>query len=414
MKKTLVILVLFNALLIAQTSEFEVFGEMPLPVAGGQAYVDMGNIYVLGGYSDSTQSNVNWIQKYSTFLQIWKLNVFMQHSRSGFVADRYENSVVYWGGIDDTGFTASSIEQWVLQDPPQVIGNNEHFKRINSSGIIHNGYFYIIGGNSYMGFAGHQSYIVEYRISDGTVTYSDNYVYSTGDLPEQQMCARLGDVIYIFGGIVNGVSQKIYAFNTLDHNIQELNIQLMIPRAGGVAIADQVNNQIYIIGGYNETSAALNTSEIFKFEGGSYSINPGPGFLKARRNFTGALVDNYIYILGGYDSNNDLVNKIERYAITTSSADNSAGSLFSFQLKQNFPNPFNPSTLIKWISPSEELTSLIIFDVLGNQVAALINEVISAGEHEIVFDAAGLSSGTYFYQLKSGNYISTKKMIYLK
>jgi len=83
-------------------------------------------------------------------------------------------------------------------------------------------------------------------------------------------------------------------------------------------------------------------------------------------------------------------------------------------LGQNFPNPFNPSTTIRWQQPETGLVTLIIYDVLGREVATLVNEESSAGEHETVFDALRLSSGIYFYQLQSGEFIKTKKMILLK
>ncbi len=64
--------------------------------------------------------------------------------------------------------------------------------------------------------------------------------------------------------------------------------------------------------------------------------------------------------------------------------------------------------------PETGFVTLKIFDVLGREVATLINEELNAGEHETVFDAVGLSSGIYFYQLKAGNYIEAKKMLLLR
>jgi hypothetical protein len=86
----------------------------------------------------------------------------------------------------------------------------------------------------------------------------------------------------------------------------------------------------------------------------------------------------------------------------------------SFELFQNYPNPFNPSTMISWQSPVSSPQKLKIFDVLGNEVATLVNEYKPAGNYEITFDASKLSSGVYFYQLQAGNYVETKKMILLR
>jgi hypothetical protein len=85
------------------------------------------------------------------------------------------------------------------------------------------------------------------------------------------------------------------------------------------------------------------------------------------------------------------------------------------KLYQNYPNPFNPVTNISYQIPEQSFISLKVFDILGNEVAALVNEEKTAGYHEIVFSAKGGSaSGIYFYQLRTGNFFQTKKMILLK
>ena len=85
-----------------------------------------------------------------------------------------------------------------------------------------------------------------------------------------------------------------------------------------------------------------------------------------------------------------------------------------FKLLQNYPNPFNPETIIKFQITETGFTTLKIFNVLGNEVAALIKDNVSAGSYDIKFDASRLSSGVYFYTLTSGNSKQTKKMILLK
>jgi hypothetical protein len=85
-----------------------------------------------------------------------------------------------------------------------------------------------------------------------------------------------------------------------------------------------------------------------------------------------------------------------------------------FELMQNYPNPFNPSTKISWQSPVGSQQTLKIYDILGNEVANLVDEYKPAGFYEIEFNASSLPSGVYFYQLKAGEFIKTKKMIFLK
>jgi hypothetical protein len=85
-----------------------------------------------------------------------------------------------------------------------------------------------------------------------------------------------------------------------------------------------------------------------------------------------------------------------------------------FSLSQNYPNPFNPITKISWQSPVRSHQSLKIYDVLGNEVATLVNEFRNAGSYEVDFNSSSLSSGIYFYKLQAGDFLQTKKMILLK
>jgi hypothetical protein len=85
-----------------------------------------------------------------------------------------------------------------------------------------------------------------------------------------------------------------------------------------------------------------------------------------------------------------------------------------FLLSQNYPNPFNPSTKISWQSPVSGWQSLKIYDALGIEVATIIDEYKSAGSYEVNFNSSSLTSGVYFYQLKVGSLIQTRKMLLLK
>ncbi len=90
----------------------------------------------------------------------------------------------------------------------------------------------------------------------------------------------------------------------------------------------------------------------------------------------------------------------------------------TFYLEQNYPNPFNPSTKISWQSPVGSWQTIKVYDVLGNEIVTLVDEYKPAGQYEVEFNPASniqhLASGIYFYQLKSENYIETKKMILIK
>ncbi len=85
-----------------------------------------------------------------------------------------------------------------------------------------------------------------------------------------------------------------------------------------------------------------------------------------------------------------------------------------FKLAQNFPNPFNPETIISYQIPVTGHVSLKIYDVLGNEVSTLVNKETEAGSYQIKFDGGKLSSGVYFYKLQSGNFVQIKKLLLMK
>ncbi len=86
----------------------------------------------------------------------------------------------------------------------------------------------------------------------------------------------------------------------------------------------------------------------------------------------------------------------------------------NFSLSQNYPNPFNPSTKISWQSPVSSWQTLKVYDVLGNEVATIIDEYKPAGSYEVNFNAKQLASGIYYYQFKSNDFIEVKKLILMK
>jgi hypothetical protein len=85
-----------------------------------------------------------------------------------------------------------------------------------------------------------------------------------------------------------------------------------------------------------------------------------------------------------------------------------------FELMQNYPNPFNPSTNIQYAIIDRQFVSLKIFNILGDEVAILVNEEKDRGVYDVTFNAAGLSSGMYLYKLQAGSFVEMKKMILLR
>jgi len=99
---------------------------------------------------------------------------------------------------------------------------------------------------------------------------------------------------------------------------------------------------------------------------------------------------------------------------SVNSINNKQNKPLSFELNQNFPNPFNPSTKIRYSVANTSFVKLKVYDILGREIAELVNEEKPAGIYEADFEGSLLASGVYIYRIQAGNFIETKKMILLK
>ena len=115
----------------------------------------------------------------------------------------------------------------------------------------------------------------------------------------------------------------------------------------------------------------------------------------------------------GYAGNNE-VKWYRNELITEVEETQSQGTLLQNKLFDNYPNPFNPTTTISFYLPVQNFVSLKVYDFLGDEIITLVNEEKYAGSYEITWNAEGLSSGVYFYQLEAGEVTSTRKMLLLR
>jgi len=163
--------------------------------------------------------------------------------------------------------------------------------------------------------------------------------------------------------------------------------------------ADITTMQYYFFGKDVATSANLTTSQI-----GSITL----GGISGGAVTSAVLYGNYIFV--GTETGG--VFRAQLSALTDVTERNEA--LKTFSLSQNYPNPFNPSTTIEFGVPFAGNVSITVYNVLGKEVATLVNKELPAGNHAVNFDASTLTSGIYFYRLKVGNFVETKRMMLLK
>lgn len=176
---------------------------------------------------------------------------------------------------------------------------------------------------------------------------------------------------------------------------------------------ENVNYQIWRkYGGLDWAILDVVNSSTFNYEDKSLSITglgPGTTVLYKVRTVEGGLPNNPVT-----NFTNTFSIVVDGYNPGKISISNESKKVNEYVLFQNYPNPFNPITVINYSLPIPGQVSLKIFDILGSEVATLVNELKEAGTYTIEFNASNLTSGIYFYQLKAGDYIETKKLILQK
>lgn len=177
-----------------------------------------------------------------------------------------------------------------------------------------------------------------------------------------------------------------------------------------------INNKIYCAGGSPEGNVApVRTMLGYDVLSDTWSIDQFE-LTDERAWMASVMYNNQFMVMGGFDSTGFAVDVVEEIiplgpATETQEKFNQPAEYF---LNQNYPNPFNPSTTIQYSVPEASFISLKVFDVLGNEVATLINGYKQAGDHKVDFNAEELGSGIYFYKLQTNSFVGTMKMILMK
>ena len=186
-----------------------------------------------------------------------------------------------------------------------------------------------------------------------------------------------------------------------------------LTRGDSLAAADVQEGNSWLISGYKVSAAdfvSLDTTQVLaarKADGSLPDITflklaPGSKLINAGVNvglpYVGAAPD-----CGAFE-----------YGATTDISDNSITSNKAFQLSQNYPNPFNPSTIIRYTLQTNGHVLIRVFNVLGNEIATLVNEDKASGNYSVTFNGKGLASGIYYYSLTTGTYSEVRKMVLMK
>jgi Secretion system C-terminal sorting domain len=183
---------------------------------------------------------------------------------------------------------------------------------------------------------------------------------------------------------------------------------------GGVDLCNDDSGNLYVIEGRNNfTTIKYNSAGDSLWS----EIYTAPASLGEKPVCIDADNSGNVYVSGNSRSSNGSLNYdfvTIKYSQTITGIISDNENPASFELQQNFPNPFNPGTVIRYVLPVSGFVSLKIYNVLGNHIQTLINEKENAGNHSVKFSGAGLPSGIYFYTIQTENFRATRKMVLTK
>lgn len=405
--------------------EWEIVSTMPYPVKGAQAVVQDSVIYIVGGFSDSVLAGTRQIQAYYPRSNRWEVvENQLTIPRYGHNIQKYNNQAYIFGGSSVSNDSAYALENWDFSLSPFIEMYEPNFNRKFATSVLDGDYIYLMGGYPDFQLFDSLKYFMRFHIPSGS--YSDSFEVNNlyaDELPSLQMSAISDNLIYIIGGAYNGILRDIRIFDIQASNWTDKTYALNQPRAGGTALLIPDTNQIVIIGGFNESNSALANVEIFDL---TYNvIHSGPSLQFARSECAAAVFDAKIYVFGGVDMDDKIIAEVEMNdAFLEGSATNLSDhsqhyTITDFEQLKNYPNPFNPDTRIEFKLNKPVTISVDIYDLNGKLVKHLLTDYLSAGWQRVRWDGTDsnrlpVSSGIFFYQVKSKNYSQTERMLLIR
>jgi N-acetylneuraminic acid mutarotase len=418
-----IILLLAIITTVGTAQNWQIHGKMPRPVSGAQIFIADTSIYILGGYSDSLQQPVDWIQVYNPVENTWSLAGTMNTPRYGFVAARATDSIIFLcGGVWTNSDNVSTLEQWQYNTidwvGPEIRTSNGTFNRVFASGYIFNNQLFLFGGlpSPVASDPVNLSYIVRYQLNSAQLANIQDTLYNVNSFPYHQMSVQIENLVYLFGGVYFGISNRIFEFNLNTFSYRDVG-GLTKVRAGGSVV--QHEDRVYLIGGYNESNRALSSIDIFTINTRISSRGPQLNF--GRTEPMAVRYGEDIYVFGGKDQFGHTIPWIETLPLTTttSSVENNSPILNEYHLYQNYPNPFNAATTIHFSIPRSEHVKLNIYTIDGRHISQVKSGFLSAGTHRERWDGNDMfgnavASGIYVYKLQTGSYLYARKMILIR
>jgi N-acetylneuraminic acid mutarotase len=420
-RNILIVLIIFLIKFsIAGVNKWQVVSDMPVPVSGAVAFTNDSLIYIFGGHNSGDFVTPALMQIYNPVLNSWRMDTVgtLQNSRYGANGGIWQGNAYFFGGQTDNNIT--NLDVWGLAGNVELAPSNhdDNFNRYFASSEIYNGKIYCFGGYSVNSSVTDRTglpYIFIYDINSHTVETEITSGY-TKELPYYQMITRIRNRIYILGGTFNGVLNTISYFNIESNTLRKFG-RMATARYGGTANA-LGDSAIILIGGWDGRDQVLNSIEIISLKNQGSNTAPSITNLNhARAEHVSVKFGNDLYVFGGRNTSADSdVNAVEKFADfeLINGIDNKPEAPSVFKLDNNYPNPFNPSTIISYQLSVSSDVFLKVYDITGKLITTLVNEHQTVGKYKVTFDAFALASGVYFYTLKAGEQSQTKRMMLIR
>ncbi len=402
----LIFLILLQIPIPAQNGWTQI-ASMQTYIAGGGVCKINDSIYVIGGITGDPWGNfweVDLNQIFDPVNKTWSTRAVMPSARAFHYITSVDNKTIYaFGG----GYPVRRDTNEVYN----MINNTWSTKKClpfpwaGMAGAVVDGKIYLMGGN----LTGRQCYQYDPEL--------DSCIEKASLPPDG--CAGpfsvtvYNGLIYAFGGTDNYPDTALSAVCIYDPQTDVwTKAATEMPTARYFLKTFLIEDKIYAIGGCNHSNSSLAAVEVFDPDKKTWESLPD--MPESSTKFGGTVYDNKIYIFGGtYDWAHG-GDKVWVFDPQTVQVIQNSNVRESYSLSQNYPNPFNPHTNIEYTVPTMSKVTLKIYDALGNLLSVLISGEKPAGTYEITWNAANLPSGVYFYRLKAGNFIETKKMILLR
>ena len=399
--------------------------DMPTARAALSASVFNFKFYVIGGIVNDTP----WggpaspeMEIYDPTTDTWDTTKANMPSGRNSLASVVVNDKIYaLGGQSLAGTTAESSfwEYDPLTDTWDTTLVQMPEPRSGLSAAVVNDKIYVIGGWNFSS-PKYRTGVLEY---DPVINSWDTAKTPMPTPRAYLVTCVVNNKIYAFGGINNDVTydglNTLEVYDPITNTWDTTKADMPAPRI--YLEADAVDSLIYIFGGSNNPNN-LPASNIWEYNTATDTfreVSPMPlGLMHA----ASGEVNGRIYNLGGfetaivfpfiasakvleYNPDNDPPTAIEEWDTNLPGA---------FSLHQNYPNPFNPATTIEFDLPKTSEVSLKVFNTLGEEVATLVSDRLSAGSYSYEWDAGKLASGVYLYRLEADGFVQTRKMILMK